>query len=599
VAGADYTLKVILDAEDKASKTVRGLQGELEKTKDGLASIGKGIAVGLGGIAVAGLGALTAGLISSTKEAMQAQAVQAQLAAVLASTGGKAGVTADAVNALSAEIQRLTPFEDDAVTSAQSMMLTFTNIGKDVFPQATWAVTDMAQAMGMDLQNAAIMVGKALNDPIQGVGALRRVGVQLTDDQEKLIKKLVETGDVAGAQKIILSELTTEFGGSAEAAGKTFAGQLDRLKNAFSDVREEIGGAVLPVLQQFAEKALQYLASPEVQAGIRRITQAIADFAQQVITQLPLVIDWIGSVVEFLQNNRGVVVGIFAALGVAVGAFVYTTVIPAMVAMVASFAPVLAIMAVVGAAVYLLYKAWSSNFLGIRNITAQIWTAVKSAFDQVKAWLQVSIPAALQTLQSVWAACWNAIREVVNAVWPIIMAVYRAFRAAFEGDWYGFGEKLRQAWSMVWQLIRQILADAWSAIKTIISNLIANVSNAFVNTNWVSIGKSIIAGITNGVKAAASSLAEAAKNAAKAAMDAVAGFLGIKSPSTVFETQIGKNMMAGWVKGVERMTPRLELAVANASGQAMATSVANYYNLTVQSIRSAEQIERDFWLMRG
>ena len=42
---------------------------------------------------------------------------------------------------------------------------------------------------------------------------------------------MVAAGNVMEAQKFILEELNREFGGSAEAAGKTFGGQLEILKN--------------------------------------------------------------------------------------------------------------------------------------------------------------------------------------------------------------------------------------------------------------------------------------------------------------------------------------------------------------------------------
>jgi hypothetical protein len=79
---------------------------------------------------------------------------------------------------------------------------------------------------------AAIQLGKALNDPTQGVSALSRVGVSFTDVQKDMIKKLQESGDMMGAQRIILGELEKQFGGTAEAVGKTLPGALDRLDNA-------------------------------------------------------------------------------------------------------------------------------------------------------------------------------------------------------------------------------------------------------------------------------------------------------------------------------------------------------------------------------
>jgi phage-related protein len=258
-----------------------------------------------------------------------------------------------------------------------------------------------------------------------------------------------------------------------------------------------------------------------------------------------------------------------------------------------------AAMLVVGGVVYLLYQAWSTNFLGIRDVVTQIWAAIVPVFDRVKAWLQVFIPAALQTLQNIWAMDWAAIQAIFNAIWPIITAIFDAFRAAFEGNWYEFGVKLREAWDKAWQLIKQILTDAWDALKTTVSNLITDIVNVFTTTDWGALGKSIIDGIIDGIKKAATSLADAAKGAAKGALDAVTGFIRGHSPSQLFEEKVGNSMMAGWIRGIERMTPQLEMAVVGASSRATAASVTNYYNLTVQSVRSAEQLERDFWLMRG
>jgi hypothetical protein len=71
--------------------------------------------------------------------------------------------------------------------------------------------------LGTDLKGSAVQLGKALNDPIAGVGALSRVGVTFTETQKDMIKTMVEAGNVAGAQTLILDELGKEFGGSAKA----------------------------------------------------------------------------------------------------------------------------------------------------------------------------------------------------------------------------------------------------------------------------------------------------------------------------------------------------------------------------------------------
>lgn len=183
---------------------------------------------------------------------MEAEAIQAQTEAVIKSTGKAAGVTAKEVNNLASEIAYKTGVDDAAIQKGQNLLLTFTNIrneagkGNDVFNQSTRILTDMSVAMGTDASSQAIQLGKALNDPIAGVGALSRVGVTFTESQKESIKAMVEMGNTAGAQKVILAELTKEFGGSAEAAGKTMAGQMNIAKTAVGDLAEKVGAALLP-----------------------------------------------------------------------------------------------------------------------------------------------------------------------------------------------------------------------------------------------------------------------------------------------------------------------------------------------------------------
>src|SRR5437899_10345755 len=128
------------------------------------------------------------------------------------------------------------------------MLLTFTNIGKNVFPQATKTVLDMSQALGQDAKSSAIQLGKALNDPITGVSALQRVGVTFSQVQKDQIKHFMDTNNIAGAQGVILKELGKEFGGSAVAAGKTFGGQMAILGQRLDDVKQNIGDKLMPYL---------------------------------------------------------------------------------------------------------------------------------------------------------------------------------------------------------------------------------------------------------------------------------------------------------------------------------------------------------------
>lgn len=266
-------LAFIVKAIDGASGPLRGIGGELDKTEGKLSKIGglmKGaFAVGAG-VAVAGIGALGVVLKQSMDAASEAEQVSAQLDAVLKSTGGSAGVSRQAIEDHALALSQMTRFEDDAIVSADALLLTFTNIGKDVFPKATDITLDLATAFKMDLKSAAIMVGKALNDPKKGLTALSRAGVQFSEDQKKVIESMVATGDIAGAQTLILKELEIQIGGSAKAAGETAAGQMDIFKNAIGNVKEEIGFALLPILKDLATWA-----GPKLVEGFQKFSSWI------------------------------------------------------------------------------------------------------------------------------------------------------------------------------------------------------------------------------------------------------------------------------------------------------------------------------------
>ena len=252
------TVKLVTDTADYQ----KGLDSASEKAKgfsSNLGSIFKGAGIAGIGVATAGIVGMGKALFDSVQAAADAQKVQTQTEAVLKSTGGSAGVTADMVSDLANKFVALTPIEDETVQSGENMLLTFTNIGKNVFPQATETMLDMSTALGQDVTASAMQLGKALNDPVQGVTALRRVGVQLTDSQQAMIKSMVDAGNVEGAQKIILQELQREFGGSAQAAGQTFAGSLEILKNQFGNLKEAIGGGLLPVLTKLMSGLTGYV----------------------------------------------------------------------------------------------------------------------------------------------------------------------------------------------------------------------------------------------------------------------------------------------------------------------------------------------------
>jgi len=172
----------------------------------------------------------------------------AQLDASLRSTANAANLNRKALDEQADALMHKSLFDDDAITSSQALLATFTQVKDKIYMDAIPAIADMATKMGTDLNSATLQVGKALNDPIKGITALQRVGVAFSESQKDVIKNLVETNHVADAQVMILKELQTEFGGSALAASQVGTGPLTVLQNEFNNVREDIGALVLTMV---------------------------------------------------------------------------------------------------------------------------------------------------------------------------------------------------------------------------------------------------------------------------------------------------------------------------------------------------------------
>lgn len=263
ITGDAGSLKRALgDAESSLSSFASKAQSVGERAT----SIGRSMTLGVT-LPLAALGKM------AFDELSQAAAASAQTEAAIRSTGGAANVTAKQVDALSQSLLNKSGIDDEVIKSGANVLLTFTGIrnevgaGNDIFNQATKATLDLSVAFGKDMTSSAILVGKALQDPIAGVAALRRVGVQLSDSQVELIKNLVATGDTMGAQKVILGELTREVGGSAEAYGNSLAGKASKAKEELKNVSAEILASALPALQQLAslgsDAAHAFAALPE------------------------------------------------------------------------------------------------------------------------------------------------------------------------------------------------------------------------------------------------------------------------------------------------------------------------------------------------
>ena len=72
--------------------------------------------------------------------------------------------------------------------------------------------------------------------------------MSFTEEQKDMIENFVKLGDVASAQNVILAAVEGQVKGIASAAGGGLAGAVDLVGKRMTDLRETIGGVLLPIL---------------------------------------------------------------------------------------------------------------------------------------------------------------------------------------------------------------------------------------------------------------------------------------------------------------------------------------------------------------
>jgi hypothetical protein len=230
------------------STSAQNLTRSLQKTGKQMKSIGKSMSMSLTA-PIAGLAAMS--VINFDKQAKSV----AQVEAGLKSTGGAVGFVSKELQKMASDLQSNSLFGDEEILqNVTSQLLTFTNVTGEAFKGAQQVVLDYAARTGRDLLGTSVMIGKALNDPVLGLAALGKAGVQFTVDQKNLIKGLVEGGDAAGAQAIILKELENQYGGSAAAAAAAGSGPFKQMSMALGDLSESFGEIISEYLAPFALK---------------------------------------------------------------------------------------------------------------------------------------------------------------------------------------------------------------------------------------------------------------------------------------------------------------------------------------------------------
>ncbi|WP_457645326.1 phage tail length tape measure family protein [Profundibacter sp.] len=501
-----------VDGAGRAEKRLNAFRRNMQRTGQQMQRVGVRMSA-----------ALTAPLVGLAYKAVAAQKEQEQaiaaVTAALKSMGDGAGYTLSQLEAMASKMQDKSLYGDeDILKKVTANLLTFGNIHDEVFSRAQQLSLDLSARLGQDLQSSAVMLGKALNDPVAGLTALSRVGVSFTEQQKEQIKAMVEVGDVAGAQALMLDELERQYAGQAEALAKTDSGRITQAWNSIGDAMERIGAIILPILADFAD----YVKS------VAEAFQALDPSTQRFVVVAGTIAAALGPVLIGL----GLVVSSIGALAGALGIV---------------FAPITAVivgLAALAAGAVWIYKNWEGVKEFFANLWENIkigvsagWQAIKGILDRYSPqWLKDSWMTMIKFYEGLWSLValpfefgWSTIKDLLTGNYSSEKLVENLWNAL--PDWF----------RTLWTRVTAAFASGWSMIVAEVSTWPAK---------FVEIGGAIVDGLRQGIIDKWDQFTGWFRSKIDGLIADTKWLFGIQSPSKVFR-QIGKFLMEGLGLGVK------------------------------------------------
>lgn len=306
MANSSLLLRFKMLGDVAGLKTATGKAGKdlgvLGKTTD---RISKGMKSALAGI---GLGLSFGGIVSYLKQATeraelarQADARVQQVAKSMKLFGDNLPGVTKRLADYADQLELTTGVEAETTKQVEATLLTFSAVGKTadkvggIFDRATQAALDLAAAGFGTAEGNAVQLGKALNDPIKGIASLAKSGVTFTAAEKKRIKVLVESGKLGKAQALVLGAIETQVGGVAE---KTALSSV-KIKNAFGQISDKVGEAVLPYLDKFSK----WVTSKEGQAELKKLAEDVKGLVTEA-----------GNLAKWALENKDTIIAIGTGL---------------------------------------------------------------------------------------------------------------------------------------------------------------------------------------------------------------------------------------------------------------------------------------------
>jgi hypothetical protein len=503
MAGATARLMVeILGDSSKAVAAFKQTEGAAKTTEGAAKSTGvsfKGIAAGVAtGLAVKKV--IDFGR-ESVKAAEESEVAHKRLVTVFAQAGDASGAAAADAEKYAGSLSKATGVDDEVIMGAQAILATFHSLTgptakqADLFDRATAAAADLAAAGFGDLNSNAVQLGKALEDPTKGMTALAKSGVTFTKSQKDQIAALQKSGDLLGAQKIVMGAVEGQVKGTAQATATSSA----KMAVAWGNFQESVGAALLPFISTIQDKL----------SGLFAFVSANSSWLVPLVTGIALLIGTLLVAVKtiaLIQKAVQAFTLVWRVLNLAFAASPIGFIIVAVVALIAVIVLIATktdwFQRIWAAMTKFLASAWNATvgaiiaaWNAVYNVLASGFNAVRNIVAGVLGWIRANWPLLLGILTGPFGLA----VAMIFRFWGPISGFFSGIVSSIAGVFSGVVHAITQPFITAFNIVKGVVDAAVGAIRGAVSSVLSfvnsgiqgakNVYNAFARTwNAIEVG---------------------------------------------------------------------------------------------------------------
>lgn len=313
-------LKVIISASidkfkssvNEANQTVKGFGKDANNTMDKLnktiANVGKTIIAAFS----------VREIVNFSKACFEAYNNQLQqetkLAEIMRTRQNATDEEIASIRAYASELQKSGVIGDEVALSGAQQLATYAKMPDTIYKLLPAMENYAAQQHGVnttnqDMVNIANLFGKALQG---NVGALKRMGITLTEEQEKILKYGTEEERAA----LLTQVFNDKVGDMNEKLAQTPEGKVQQLKNTLGDLQETLGAALAPVITEIASAVSAFFAEhePQIQNFSQNVLPRIKEETEKVFNSIKKALDFVKEHKTLMETIAIIIGSITAAI---------------------------------------------------------------------------------------------------------------------------------------------------------------------------------------------------------------------------------------------------------------------------------------------